>query len=270
MLIGMGRKMSFEEVERARNILGVSKDASYDEILRAWRPKSRKYHPDKNPGDKAAEEKFKVAQWAYYILGEEAQRKINAGDVSNHSSQVSETESLNKLDSGESMYLRLIRDNNSTLLGRFFPTITLHFMDPLQGVDEELTFQWSWAWIQVKYSDGSYFPIRPQTAEALRAWHRWFRGLRYTGFSAPLPFISAGGNEMRPDRHATGGTHRYGEIVFPNGASYFVYLRTGFSSFYAINIQDKPNLSLPQIRTKWWLRHNKRRFRHRYAREASR
>ena len=49
-------------------ILGVSKSASADEIKKAYRKVAMQYHPDKNPGDKSAEEKFKAAAEAYEIL----------------------------------------------------------------------------------------------------------------------------------------------------------------------------------------------------------
>ncbi len=49
-------------------ILGVSKTASADELKKAYRKMAIKYHPDKNPGDKEAEEKFKEAAEAYDVL----------------------------------------------------------------------------------------------------------------------------------------------------------------------------------------------------------
>ncbi|MFC4231820.1 molecular chaperone DnaJ [Parasediminibacterium paludis] len=51
-------------------ILGVNKSASADEIKKAYRKTAMQYHPDRNPGDKAAEEKFKEAAEAYEVLSD--------------------------------------------------------------------------------------------------------------------------------------------------------------------------------------------------------
>lgn len=55
-------------------VLGVSKSASEDEIKKAYRKLAIKYHPDKNPGDKEAEEKFKEAAEAYSVLSDAGKR----------------------------------------------------------------------------------------------------------------------------------------------------------------------------------------------------
>src|SRR5215470_8386296 len=57
-------------------ILGVKKSASAEDIRKAFRKLARKYHPDVNPGDKSAEEKFKAISEANDVLSEPKKRKI--------------------------------------------------------------------------------------------------------------------------------------------------------------------------------------------------
>ncbi|MDR0719900.1 MAG: molecular chaperone DnaJ [Treponema sp.] len=56
-------------------VLGIQKNASKDDIKKAYRKLAIQYHPDKNPGNKTAEEKFKEATEAYEILGDDQKRQ---------------------------------------------------------------------------------------------------------------------------------------------------------------------------------------------------
>ena len=56
-------------------VLGVSRDASEEEIKAAYRRLAKKYHPDANPGDKEAEAKFKEASEAYAVLSDSEKRR---------------------------------------------------------------------------------------------------------------------------------------------------------------------------------------------------
>jgi curved DNA-binding protein len=57
------------------DILGVPKTANADQIKAAYRKKAKEFHPDRNPGDKSAEDKFKEVSEAYAVLSDEAKRK---------------------------------------------------------------------------------------------------------------------------------------------------------------------------------------------------
>ncbi|MET7000022.1 J domain-containing protein [Chitinophaga defluvii] len=63
------------DVKDYYKILGIDKSATADQVKKAYRKLAVKYHPDKNPGDKVAEDKFKEINEAYEVLGDEAKRK---------------------------------------------------------------------------------------------------------------------------------------------------------------------------------------------------
>ena len=58
------------------DVLGINKNANPEEIKSAYRKLAVKHHPDKNPGNKAAEDKFKEASEAYGILSDKIKKKI--------------------------------------------------------------------------------------------------------------------------------------------------------------------------------------------------
>lgn len=68
--------------------LGVAASASEDEIKKAYRRLARKLHPDLNPGDKAAEERFKDVSTAYRLLSDaDKRRRFDAGEIDEHGNE---------------------------------------------------------------------------------------------------------------------------------------------------------------------------------------
>ena len=71
------------------DVLGVPKNASADDIRKAYRALAKKYHPDLNPGDKTAEETFKKIQVANDILSdEEKRRQYDAGEIDDQGNEI--------------------------------------------------------------------------------------------------------------------------------------------------------------------------------------
>src|ERR1043166_8860958 len=58
------------------SVLGVSKSASAEEIKKAYRKLAKKLHPDVNPGDKKAEERFKEVSGAFEVIGDPKKRAL--------------------------------------------------------------------------------------------------------------------------------------------------------------------------------------------------
>jgi curved DNA-binding protein len=63
-----------QDIRNYYELLGVKRDASADEIKQSFRQLARKYHPDLNPGDKSAEDKFKDISEAYEVLSDQSKR----------------------------------------------------------------------------------------------------------------------------------------------------------------------------------------------------
>lgn len=74
-------------------VLGVDRSASEDQIKKAYRQQAKKYHPDLNPGDKTAEEKFKEVNEAYEVLSD-SEKRLN---TTNSDTQVSTPTSVRRI-----------------------------------------------------------------------------------------------------------------------------------------------------------------------------
>lgn len=69
-----GQEKGMGDMDNLYGVLGVSRNAAQEEIKKAYRTLSKKYHPDANPGDKKAEERFKAISEAYAVLGDPKKR----------------------------------------------------------------------------------------------------------------------------------------------------------------------------------------------------
>ena len=69
-------KNKMSEKQDYYTVLGIKQGSTEDEIKKSYRKMAMKYHPDRNPGNKSAEEQFKVIQQAYEVLSDPRKRQI--------------------------------------------------------------------------------------------------------------------------------------------------------------------------------------------------
>ena len=112
-------------------VLQVSQNATPDQIRKAYRALARKYHPDANPNNKAAEEKFKEINDAYVILGDETkkaeydrkasqeQRAGNTGSYGNKKQEKPKQPQRTTSDRGKSDF-KMDRESINKQFGDFF------------------------------------------------------------------------------------------------------------------------------------------------------
>ena len=98
-------------------VLGISKTADEKTIKKAYRKLAKKYHPDMNPGDKTAEQKFKEATDAYNILSDPEKRKLY--DQYGHAAFDGTGENLSSIRITKTMVVLMEDIRNSTLRWRW-------------------------------------------------------------------------------------------------------------------------------------------------------
>ncbi len=138
-------------------VLEISRDANKDEIKKAYRKLALKYHPDRNQGDKEAEEKFKLVNEAYQALGDEKKRSIydrygKSGLDSQGFSHYSDMNSEDIMDDLSSIFESVFGGGFGGGFGRSrqrkqnkYPldietTITLEFNEAIFGCKKEINY----------------------------------------------------------------------------------------------------------------------------------
>lgn len=102
-------------------ILGVSTDASNEEIKKAFRKLAKQYHPDKNPGNKEAEEKFKEINEAYENISDEVKREKYDSKLNGRNNQrFEETSTKRKQTNSQSQNYEFEFENIEQSFERFF------------------------------------------------------------------------------------------------------------------------------------------------------
>jgi molecular chaperone DnaJ len=117
------------------DILGVSKDVTQDELKKVYRKLAIQYHPDKNQGDKKAEEKFKEISEAYDTLSDENKRKKYDFSLNNpnpHDNDISMYDIFNRMNRNQYNQQNMVKDK--------LVDLKIGVLESYKGCDKKITY----------------------------------------------------------------------------------------------------------------------------------
>ena len=207
-------------------VLGVSKGASQDEIKKAYRKLARQYHPDRNPDDNAAEDRFKEVQQAYDVLSDPKKRKEydqigsrmfsgagqRGGDYTNFNwaGNLGDLGDLSDLLGGifGGTAPRGSRTRRSETRGRDVEvTVNLSFEDSLKGLTTKIPVELETACSVCKGS-GAEPGTTPQICPVCRGRGVTADDQGFFAFSTPCPHCGGNGTVVEKPCRQSGGSGR--------------------------------------------------------------